>query len=528
MPEPLLQEPAAIFLTIIAVILIAPLLTERVRLPGIVGLIVGGVIIGRHGLNLLVTGPVITLFGEVGLIYLMFNAGLEIDLQQLGRQIKKPIVFASISYVLPQASGIVLGRLFGLSWSGSVLLGAVYASQTLLAYPILSKLGIIKNEAVAITMGATVFTDVVSLLVLAVITGSQNSGISVLYIGKLVGLTVLYTVVILWGVPRLGRLFFRHFSGNVVEFQFVLVVLFVAAVAAQLIGIHTIVGAFLAGLAINETLSEQSRAIKNVLFLGNSFFVPLFLVTVGMRLDPAAVVANERTLLIGLSLTVAVYVTKFLASWITARLYGYSRDQMMTSWGLSQAQAAATLATILVGTEAGVFPEYIFNAAILMILFTSVSSPLLVQHFGEKLKPPREEEEHRPEFNRILVPIVASDPPAQALNLASMLARSQDGKLLVLNLASEDKPLKTRREKLKADFLKQPETEVELLDRIEESFQHGILKEAVESQASMILLDWPQEEQSNRRIFDRLVDEVIWEAKVPVAVARLKSIRRGT
>ena len=199
---------------------------------------------------------------------------------------------------------------------------------------------------------------------------------------------MLYTVVILWGVPRLGRLFFRHFSGNVVEFQFVLVVLFVAAVAAQLIGIHTIVGAFLAGLAINETLSEQSRAIKNVLFLGDSFFVPLFLVTVGMRLDPAAVVANERTLLIGLSLTVAVYVTKFLASWITARLYGYSRDQMMTSWGLSQAQAAATLATILVGTEAGVFPEYIFNAAILMILFTSVSSPLLVQHFGENSASP--------------------------------------------------------------------------------------------------------------------------------------------
>lgn len=520
-PAPILEEPAAIFLAIIAVILIAPLLSERVRLPGIVGLIIGGVIIGRHGLNLLVTGPVITLFAEIGLIYLMFNAGLEIDVDRLGRQIKKPVVFASLSYIFPQLSGILIGRLIGLGWPAAILLGAVYASQTLLAYPIISRLGIIGNEAVSITMSATVFTDIASLLVLAVITGSQKGQISLVYIGTLVLLTVLYAGGILLGVPRLGRLFFRRFSGNVVEFQFVLVVLFVAAVLAHLIGIHTIVGAFLAGLAISATLSEDSRAVKNVLFMGESFFVPLFMVTVGMRLDPAAVVTNLRTLLIGLALTAAVYITKFLASWIVARLYDYSWPEMLTTWGLSQAQAAATLATILVGTQTGIFPEYIFDAAILMILFTSISSPLVVQHFGQQLQPPKEEEEERPLFQRILVPVTASEPPQHVLNFASLLARAGEGQVLVLNLATREKELKERREKLKASYLKQPNAEVELLDRIEDSPAKGILKEALESQASLLLLDWPQHQQAEGSLFDSLVDQVLWQARVPVAAAHL-------
>lgn len=521
MPDPLLQEPAAIFLAIVAVIFIAPLLSERARLPGIVGLILGGILIGRHGLHLLSVTPTIELFGAVGLIYLMFNAGLEIDLDQFAAVRNRAVTFSAISYLLPQISGILIGRAFDLGWPASVLLGAVYASQTLVAYPVLSRLGILRNEVVSVTVGATIFTDIASLLVLAVIQGSQSGSFSLLFLGRLVGLTLVYALIILLGVPRLGRIFFRYFTGNVVEFQFLLLVLFVAAAGAEWIGMHTIVGAFLVGLAVNETLSRESRVIEQVLFTGRSLFVPLFLMTVGMRLDPLAIVANRQTLLLGLSMTAAVYLTKLAAAWITARLFDYSREQMLTAWGLSQAQAAATLATILVGTEAGVFPEYVFNGAILMILVTSITSPLLVERFGSGLRPPKEEEK-RPRFKRILVPITQDEPPERLLTLAARLARIGGGQLLALNLASGDEELKARRARLKSGPLQDPETEIEFLDRINEALPEGILKEAVESEASLIMLAWEEGEAESGRLFAGSVEDVVWKTKVPAAVGALK------
>lgn len=523
MPEHLLQQPAAIFLVIVAVIFIAPLLTERARLPGIVGLILGGILIGDHGLKPLTMGPVVDLFGTVGLIYLMFNAGLEIDLDQFQQVRKRAFTFAALSYALPQASGIFLGRIFGLNWSASILLGSLYASQTLVAYPVLTRLGILRNEVASISVGATIFTDILSLLVLAVIVGSQGQSFSLLFLVRLILLTAVYTVLILFGVPRLGRIFFRRFNGRIVEFQFLLVVLFMAAVVAELIGMHTIVGAFLAGLAINLTLSKESRAVRQVLFLGESFFVPMFLISVGMRLDPVAIFINSETLMIGLALTIAVLLTKFLAAWITSRIYHYSRDQMLTAWGLSQAQAAATLATILVATEANIFPETIFNASFLMIIVTSIASPIVVERFGKRLKPPDEKDEKRPLFKRIMVPVLKDDQPDDLLELGGLLTRVGDGKLLVMNRAAKDMTLKKRREKLKSEVLKDPETEVGLRHRIEKTNSEGILKEAVESEASLILLDWSNGKRSQGRIFDKLVDGVIWNSKVPVIATRLKT-----
>lgn len=523
MPQPLLQEPAAIFLTIMAVILVAPLLSERARLPGIVGLIVGGIIVGRHGLHLLVTGPTIELFGAVGLIYLMFNAGLELNLQQFNQVRDRSVVFAALSFILPQASGILLGQLFGLSLSASILLGAIYASQTLVAYPLLSDLGIIRNEAVAITVGATIFTDIASLLVLGVITGSQNGDFSLLLIVRLIVFTGLYAVLILLGVPRLGKFFFRRFSGTEVEFQFVLVVLFVAAVLAEAIGMHTIVGAFLAGLAVNTTLSRDSRVVEQVMFLGESFFVPLFLVTVGMRLDPLAVFTDGRTLLIGLALTAAVYVTKFVAAWIAARIYGYSRDQMLVAWGLSHAQAAATLAALLVGRQIGLFPDMVFNGAILMILVTSVTSPLVVERFGAHLQPPAEEEEKRTLYQNILVPVTSDEIPEYVIGFASLLARAEEGKLLVLNIAASDKELKSRREKLKGNVLKDPDTSVELVDRIEEDLSEAVLKEVVESEGSLVLLHWLPDKHDDDHIVGAQIDRILWDADMPVWLVRLLS-----
>jgi Kef-type K+ transport system membrane component KefB/nucleotide-binding universal stress UspA family protein len=533
-PEALVNEPVAVFLTIMAVLLISPLLSERIRLPGIVGLILGGMLVGPNGLNLLATGRTIELLSTVGLIYLMFSAGLEIDLNQFGRVRNKALVFGALTFSIPLLSGLGIGRLLDLGLVASILLGSVYASHTLVAFPILSRLGVVRNEAISATIGATVFTDVCALLVLAIVAGSHNGDVSPLFFVRLFALMIGYTVLVLVGLPRLGKLFFRRFTGRSVEFQFVLVVLFIAALLAEWIGMHAIVGAFLAGLAVNSTLPPRSRVIGQVLFVGESFFIPLFLMYIGMVLNPVAIVSNMQTLLTGLLLTAAVYITKFAAAWLTARIYHYSNDEMFTMWGLSQAQAAATLATILVGSEIGLFPDSVFNGAILMILFTCITSPLIAERFGKRLHIEAEPADIKPLFSRVLVPIANPATQEYLITLASILVRTGDGVLLPLNVAQETDGritgLKHQQELLGAEVLQDPETTITPVRRIDTSIARGIVRAAIENDATMIVMGWRGKPTFRQSIFGTVLDEVIWNTEIPVLVGRLNkpinSLRR--
>lgn len=522
-----LTEPVAVFLTIMAVILITPLLSERVHLPGIVGLILGGILVGPHGLGLLGTSLTVELLSTVGLIYLMFSAGLEIDLHQFSRVRNKSMLFGLFTFAIPQLSGTVLGRVLGLSWASSVLLGSVYASHTLVSFPILSRLGIVRNEAVSVTIGATVFTDVVSLLVLAVVAGTQNGDLSALSVLWLVALMTGYAVLVLLGLPRMGKLFFRRFTSRAIEFQFVLVVLFVAALLAEQIGMHAIVGAFLAGLAINSTLPARSAVVGQVLFLGESFFIPIFLMYIGMVTDPLAVLVNGQTLLTGLAMTIAVYVTKFAAACVTARIFHYSRDELFTAWGLSQAQAAATLAAILVGVEINLFPMTIFNGAILMILCTCITSPLLVQRFGSRLHPSEAPKEEKPLFDRILIPIANPQTQEHLITLADILSRTTNGTLLPLHVAQKTDGqimgLEHQRRLLEQipEILKDPEARIQAVRRVDTSIARGILHAALENEASLIVMGWRGKPTFRQSILGTVLDEVVWHATVPVLVGRL-------
>jgi Kef-type K+ transport system membrane component KefB/nucleotide-binding universal stress UspA family protein len=526
MLEHILEEPVGIFLVIIAVVLISPLLIERLRLPGIVGLIVGGILIGPNVIGLLEVGPAIELLSTVGLIYLMFNAGLEIDLRQFNQVRNKALVFGLLTFSIPLVVGIFLGQLLGLGWASSVLMGSVYASHTLVSFPILSRLGIMRNESVAITIGATVFTDVGALLVLAIIVGSANGAVSAAFILELVFLMAVYTLLIAVGVPRLGKYFFRHYSGPSIEFQFVLVVLFVAALLAEVIGMHAIVGAFLAGLAVNATLPAQSVVAGRVLFLGEALFVPIFLVYVGMVIDPLAVVTSQRTLLIGAALTFAVYVTKFAAAWLTGRIFNYERNEILTMWGLSQAQAAATLATILIGVEIGLLSQEFFNGTILMVLFTTLTSPLLVQRFGAGLEADTEEPVEGSSFKRILVPVANPKTQEHLIALAAILARTVEGTLFPLRVTQkrDNFPLDLQRERetIESDYLESgEEITIQPIHRVDASVSEGILNAALENRATMIVMGWRGKATFRQSIFGTILDDVIWSSTVPVLVGRL-------
>ena len=280
-----LNEPVAFFLLIMSIILVTPLLSERVRLPGIIGIILGGMLIGPHGFHLIDADDRMVFLSTIGLVYLMFSAGLEVDIHQFMRVRGRSLVFGFFTFLLPQLMGMGLGRLLGLDWLGMILLGSAFASHTLIAFPILTRLGVTRNEAVAVTTGATVLTDIGAFIILAVVLGAKSGGLNIGYFIQLFVLLSFFAFIIIVGLPRLGKLFFQRFSGRAIEFQFVVVVLFVAALGAELIGVHEVVGAFLAGLAINATLPRHSPVIGHVLFIGESFFIPVFLLYSGMITD---------------------------------------------------------------------------------------------------------------------------------------------------------------------------------------------------------------------------------------------------
>lgn len=273
----LLQSPIIAFTILLLVIFTVPPIFERIRLPGLFGLLIAGVVLGENGLNLLNSeSETIKLLSEIGKVYLMFVAGLEIDLGQFRKTKNRSIGFGSLTFLVPLIAGVIVGRLFNFSWNTSVLIGSLLASHTLLAYPIVSRLGVVTNEAVTVTIGATIFTDTGALLVLAVCVGIHGGEFTALsLITLLIGLAI-YSAVVLFGFDWAGKEFFRRSGdeqGN--QFLFILLALFIASVGAQVIGVEKIVGAFLAGLAVNDVLG-RSPVKEKVEFIGSVLFIPCF------------------------------------------------------------------------------------------------------------------------------------------------------------------------------------------------------------------------------------------------------------
>lgn len=529
-----LNEPVAFFLLIMTIILVTPLLSERVRLPGIIGIILGGMLIGPHGFQLIEAGDRMVFLSTIGLVYLMFSAGLEVDINQFMRVRGRSIIFGFFTFLLPQLMGMTLGWILGLSWLGMILLGSAFASHTLIAFPILTRLGVARNEAIAVTTGATVLTDIGAFIILAVVLGAQTGGLSIGYFIQLFVLLSLFTLLIIVGLPRLGKFFFQHFSARAIEFQFVVVLLFVAALGAELIGVHEVVGAFLAGLAINATLPRHSPVIGHVLFMGESFFIPVFLLYSGMITDPLSFIDNRQTIIVALGVTVVAYISKLIAAWITARIFKYTKNEFWTTYGLSHAQAAVTIPTLIIGLETGLFDTTLFNAAILMILLTSITSPLIVQRFGADLKTASVDEKPLPLFGRILVPIIDPKSQEQLLTLAVLLAKVNEGKVLAVSVAKAQRDQESHfalhRDLLGRvyEVMQDPQSDIELIPRLAATHAQGILFTEQERDASIIMMGWRGKRTLRESLLGSVLDEVIWGSNTPVMVGKLAVPLNGT
>ncbi|MFE4107955.1 cation:proton antiporter domain-containing protein [Almyronema epifaneia] len=529
-----IQDPVTVFLVIVGIMLVAPLIFERLRLPGIVGLILAGVVVGPHGLNLLERDETIVLLGTVGLLFLMFLGGLETSLDDLKRNAKPAIGFGLATFLVPMAMGTGALMLMGYGALAAVLVASCLASHTLVSLPILSKLGIMRLPAITATLGGTLITNVLALLVLAVVVKAQEGDLTLSFWLFLIPSLAVFTFTTLWGVPRLGRWFFRKFGHDEgAEFVFVLAALFVVSYIAGLIEVEPIVGAFLVGVAITQQIPTLSPLMNRIQFIGNTLFVPFFLISVGMLVDPLILFREPKSLLVASVIIAAELLSKFLAAWGSGKLFNWSFPGSMTVFGLSVAQAASTLAAITVAFNLEIVDEATVNGIIAMILVSCVASPWITERWGSQVQPVAPEttsqgQEALEWGKRILVPVANPSTEDNLLNLAILLSKRMKGTLLPLHVLSDRYGTISAAEQLKQQQLLATAENlahgavvaVETIGRVDDSIDRGVLRTAAERQASLIICGWKGYSTYRDSLFGDVIDKVINHAAVPVLIAR--------
>jgi len=476
------------FLILFAVVIVGPPLVQRARVPGIIGLLVGGFAIGPHGFDLIGAGDTtVPELGELGLLYLMFVAGVELDLNLVRVHRRSVVGFAAITFAVPMGLGAAVG--LGLGWGipAALLLGALLASHTLLLYPTARGAGLSADRGVATAVGATVLTDTAALVVLAAVSGSQLAGGSTLSIAAqiVVGLAVLLAFT-LFLLPRLARLAFRYLgTDRIVRYLLAVASFLAAATLADSFGIEGIVGAFFAGLALNRMVPNEGPLMDRIDFFGAAVFIPVFLVSVGMLLDPAVMFGDRALELAGLFILASIG-GKAIAAGIARLAFGYNGPQTELMLGLTIPQAAAALAATIVGFDIGLFDQSVVNAVLVLILASIVVGTILVDRSVKHVtRPPTSDRLGR----RVLVTL---EEPAQAplaFALARRIAAPDNGVVHGL-LASPPGEAPSRRALLAelgaAAFAADLDAEPTLL--VHESLPDGVVNAAAAERASLVLV----------------------------------------
>lgn len=383
-----IQDPTLIFFVVLAIILLAPLLLNRLKVPHIIGMIVAGVCVGPYGFHLIDNDASFTIFGKVGLLYLMFLAAIEIDLFHLRKNLRRGAVFGLLTLGIPLVGGYFSAvYLFNADVVTALLLASMYASHTLISYPVAVRFGITKSPAVLMAIVGTIIAVIGALLVLATAVnvhinhGQFALGEILMLLCKLaafsVGVTLIYRAMARW--------FLRRYSDRVMQFVFVLALVFFAAWLAQAIGLEAVLGAFFAGLVLNRFVPNTSPLMSRLEFVGNALFIPYFLIGVGMMID-VRVVASVPTLRIAGIMLVVALAAKWLAAFITQKLYGMTRDDCQVMFGLTTAHTAVALAVVSTGYSFGLLDTPMLNGTVLMILISCAIAPMATSGAAGRIK----------------------------------------------------------------------------------------------------------------------------------------------
>lgn len=454
-------DPVIQFLLILIIVLIAPILFNKIKLPSLLGLIIAGTIIGPLGLNLIDRDSSFLLFGTAGLLFIMFLAGLDTDINEFKKNSQKSAVFGFLTFLFPfllSLSAAYYG--LGLSLMSAVLIGSMIAPHTPITYPIATKFDIQKNIAVSITLGGTLITNIISFAIIIVIVGMSTENVNQTFWVRLSISAFLFAAIIIFVFPFITRWFFKKYQDNVSQFIFVLVMMFLGAFLAELADIEKIIGALFVGMTLNRLIPRTSPLMNRINFVANSIFIPFFLISVGMLVNFRAFFMDFETIKVALFLTTAAIFSKWFAAFCTQKLYGFSVDQRRVINGLSSAQAASTLAVVMVGyniitgtTETGepirLLNDAVLNGSLIMILISCTTSALQTQRGARNIahqeaSTPDSEKLDKIHENtlkeKILISVSNSETVEELVNLSTMIkSHSNHTGLYALNIITSNK-----------------------------------------------------------------------------------------
>jgi len=523
-----ITEPVIVFGVVLFVILAVPMLFTRLRIPGIVGLILSGMILGPSGFNIIASKGSIELLGTVGLMYLMFLAGLELDMHTFAQSRKKSIVFGGLTFLVPLVIGyIVCIWVLGFNQIASLLIASMFSTHTLISYPIISRFRITKIEPVSVTIGGTIITDTLVLLLLVVITALFKGDLTFLFWVGLTLKTLLYLVFILFIFPLIGKWFFRNMTGEPIsQYVFVITMVFVAGGLARIAGIEPIIGAFLAGITFNRQIPRSSTLMNRIEFIGNALFIPFFLIFVGMFIDLRVFLSGWESIKVAIVLITVALTTKWLAAFITQKVFLYKRVYRKLIYGLSSSHAAATIAVILIGYQMGIIDTSVLNATIILILVTCLVSSFVTENASRQLvvlEKPQEQVTETKE--RILVPISNPETIDILLEFANYLKthHSQDPIYTLMVVKDENEVASSKALMNRAiEVGTEADYKVETATRVDVNITSGIIRASKELMISDIVMGWRGNFSPKQWIFGTMLENLLSEIRQPIYVVGFK------
>ena len=444
-----IADPTLIFFVVLLMILISPIIMGRLRIPHIIGMVLAGVIVGKYGLNILERDASFELFGRVGLYYIMFLAGLEMDMEGLKKNRNRVMIFGLLTFLCPFIMTYLMGvSLLSYTPLAALLLAAIMASNTLIAYPIVGRYGLTRHTSSTLSVGSSMMALFIALIVMASIVNSFHGGGGVGFWLFFVVKFVVYCTGLIFFIPRLARWFLRRYSDAVMQFIFILAVVFLSASLSDAVGLEGIFGAFLSGLILNRYVPKVSPLMNRIEFTGNALFIPYFLIGVGMLINVRLLFSGTNILWVVFCLVVFGTLGKAVAAYIAARLFKMSKMSGHMMFGLTSAHAAGAIAMVMVGRRLEVSPgvylfgDEVLNGIVIMILFTCIISTLVTEWAAQRI---RLQEKEEPEMvktlndEKILIPVKYPEYAESLVSMAIMMRNPRLKKeLAALNVVYDD------------------------------------------------------------------------------------------
>ncbi len=527
-----LRNPVLILALTLLIILFSPLLFKRFKIPGIIGLILAGVIIGPNSLHIIESINSFELLSKTGLLYIMFLAGLEIDMQEFKHNRNKSIVFGALTFLIPIIIGyFVCIYVFQFSLWSSILLASMFSTHTLLSYPIVSNMGIVKNRAVQVTFGGTIITDSAVLILLGIITNLVTGEMDATFWLRITISMGLLLFATLYLLPKVSRWFFRNIEAQASShYIFVLAMVFTSGFLSELAGVEPIIGAFLAGLGLNRVIPHTSILMNRIIFIGNTLFIPFFLISAGMLVDLKLFFNGASALIFAGILSAAGLITKYFAALFTSLIYRYTKYERNIIFGLSVSHAAATLAVIKVGFDIGLFDQNVINGTIILILISCLVSSFVTERAARKIAIQEKEVVRRTsdKVERILIPVSNPDNIQRLIDL-TLLIKDQNSSEPIYPLsiveddADADEKINLIRKVIEGitEQISSGDKKVEVLKKVDLSIVDGIVRTAKAYNISDILITYKPHQTSSNLMFGNIAGNLLSKSKQGIIISKI-------